>query len=285
VSLPPPLALRLARVVRLAAHLVRGLVTVRSFRNRDPHHQDRVAQRWSRRLLAILNVRLRVHNAPANGAPGTLIVANHVSWLDIFALYAAVPGVFVAKSEIARWPVLGDLVARAGTIFIERGRGRHASRTNERIVAALTSGRRVVVFPEGTTTDGSKVKRFHAALLQPAINANALVQPVALRYTDGRGARSDAAVYVGDTSLVESLRRILSARRLEVELCFEPAIAPGEHDRRSLAQSAHAAITRALEPAPSDNAPETGADPRAAGPTASHPTRTPYPARSGWGRP
>jgi 1-acyl-sn-glycerol-3-phosphate acyltransferase len=277
---PASLATRLARLARLPAHLARGLWLSRRFVSLAPARQDRTSAAWSRRLLAILGVRVHATHVPDGPGLGTLLVANHVSWLDIFALYTVAPGIFVAKSEIAGWPVLGRLVTNVGTIFIERGRNRHARRTNERIVATLAERGRVIVFPEGTTTDGTHVRRFHAALLQPAIAAGGMVQPVLIRYTDGRGHPNHAADYVGDTSLAQSLWSIVSARRLVAEIEFLPPLAAARAERRTLAHAAHDAIARALDPAHAGSAPETPRDPRAAPPSASPATRTPYPARA-----
>jgi 1-acyl-sn-glycerol-3-phosphate acyltransferase len=279
-SAPASLATRLTRLARLPAHLARGLWQSRRFPSLSAERQDRTSAAWSRRLMSILGVRVHATNAPHDPGLGTLLVANHVSWLDVFALYTVAPGIFVAKSEIAGWPLLGRLVTNAGTIYIERGRGRHARRTNERIVAALGERGRVIVFPEGTTSDGTHVRRFHAALLQPAIAAGGMVQPVLIRYTDGRGHPSHAADYVGDTSLAQSMWSIVSARRLVVEIEFLPPIPAAEADRRVLAHAAHDAIARALDPAHAGSAPGTAPDPRAAPPSASPATRSPYPARA-----
>ncbi len=275
---PVPLATRLARLARLPAHLARGLWQSRRFGSLTPERQNRTAATWSRRLLAILGVRVHAPHPPAGLGCGTLLVANHVSWLDVFAIYTVAPGIFVAKSDIAGWPVLGRLVANVGTIFIERGRSRQARRTNQRIVAALAERGRVIVFPEGTTSDGTHVRRFHAALLQPAIAAGGVVQPVLLRYTDGHGRASHAADYVGDTSLAQSMWSIVSAQRLAVEIELLPPIAAAGADRRALAHAAHDAIARALDPAHAGSAPGTAHDPRAAPPSTSPATRTPYPA-------
>ena len=110
--------------------------------------------------------------------PGRLVVANHLSWLDIFAIDALCPASFVAKSEIARWPLVGTLVARAGTLFIERGRRHAVHRLIEHIERSLQAGGRVAVFPEGTTGAGHALLPFHANLIQAAVDAQAPVVPV-----------------------------------------------------------------------------------------------------------
>jgi 1-acyl-sn-glycerol-3-phosphate acyltransferase len=273
-----PVPVRLARIARLIAHLARGLWIVRTRYTRLTRaRQDHELARWSRELLAILRVEVRCNNAPETLPERCLLVSNHVSWLDIFAVYAATPGLFVAKSEIRDWPVVGGLVRRVGTLFIERGNRRHARRTNERIVAALESGRLVAVCPEGTTTDGRSLRHFHAALLQPAIDARALVLPVALRFVDGEGAQTDAPIYVGEMSLVESIWRIASTPAMAVELRFAPYVNAEGHHRRELAQRIHGAIARelGLEPTHAPHARPAGRPP---GPPAGIPVHDPHPA-------
>jgi 1-acyl-sn-glycerol-3-phosphate acyltransferase len=273
-----PIPARLARIVRLVAHVVRGLWVVRTrYARLAPARQDAVLRRWARELLAILRVEVRCHNAPETLPERCLLVSNHVSWLDIFAVYAAAPGLFVAKSEIRDWPVVGSLVRRVGTLFIERGSRRHARRTNERVVAALESGRLVAVCPEGTTTDGRSLRHFHAALLQPAIDARALLLPVALRFVDGDGVQTDAPIYVGEMSLVESIWRIASMPSMAVELRFAPYVnADGRH-RRELAQRVHGVIASELGLEPGHASPARPAG-RAPGPPPGIPVRDPRPA-------
>ena len=264
--------------MRLAAHVAHGLWVVRSrYAGLAPARQDAVLRDWARALLAILRVDVRCLNAPETLPERCLLVSNHVSWLDIFAVYAVTPGLFVAKSEIRDWPVVGGLVRRVGTLFIERGSRRHARRTNERIVAALESGRLVAVCPEGTTTDGRSLKHFHAALLQPAIDAAALVLPVALRFVDGDGVQTDAPIYIGDMSLAESVWRIASTPSMAVELRFGPCVNAHGHHRRELAQRIHGVIARELGLEPGHALPGRAAG-RFGEPPAGVPAHGPRPA-------
>jgi 1-acyl-sn-glycerol-3-phosphate acyltransferase len=268
---------RAVLIVRLAAHFLRGLwiVTTR-YRRMSIAGKNRELRRWSRQLLAILRVRVVRHGRPLKRPQRCLIVLNHVSWLDIFALYAVLPCLFVAKSEIRDWPLVGLLVERVGTLFIERGNRRHARRMNHRMVDALADGRLVAVCPEGTTTDGRSLKPFHAALLQPAIDADAAVLPLALRYLDGDGAQTTAAAYVDDISLMQSLWRITRESGLTVELRFAAPIDTQGAHRRDLAARARELIARQLERAGS--ALDTRDGPRAGSPIAHHPRRSPHPA-------
>jgi 1-acyl-sn-glycerol-3-phosphate acyltransferase len=163
------------------------------------------------------------------------VVANHVSWLDVLALNALWPATFVCKSEVRRWPVLGWLIGRDGTLFLERGNARQARRLGSRMARRLSAGERIALFPEGTTSDGTSVLPFRPALLQAAIASGAPVQPVALSYSD------PAAAFVGEMTFWESLRRVSRACALEAraELCEPVACAGlGRREVASLAQGA-----------------------------------------------
>jgi 1-acyl-sn-glycerol-3-phosphate acyltransferase len=235
---------RLWRVPRMLAHLLHGLATIWFVfpRLEAPARRVRI-RRWSRRLLHLLNVDIRMTGTLAH--PNVLVVANHVSWLDIFALHAVGPVRFIAKSEIARWPLLGRLVRGVGTLFIERQRRRDTHRVTREMAAALAGGDIVAVFPEGTVTDGTRVLPFKGSLLQPIVDARGTIQPVAIRYRTPAGVRSAAAAY-HDVAFVGSLWRICGERALVVELVATPPLpATGRH-RRQLAAEAEAAVRAAL---------------------------------------
>jgi 1-acyl-sn-glycerol-3-phosphate acyltransferase len=204
-ALPPaPPPLRWVRCARLGLHLLWGMTTVACA---YPFLNDAVRlwlkRRWSRQLLDILGIRLAGYpRGMARGreealAPGSLFVANHVSWLDIFALNAVRPMAFVAKSEVRGWPFAGWLTANTDTLFLRRGQRGQTHAINRRIAELLAAGKDVAIFPEGTTTDGSVVLPFHGALLQPAIDGRHPIRPVALAYCDADGRRSAAPAYAG----------------------------------------------------------------------------------------
>jgi 1-acyl-sn-glycerol-3-phosphate acyltransferase len=212
-----------------------------------PARQRAAIARWSARLLAILSIRVHHEHTPESFPARCLVVMNHVSWLDIFLINAVHPSVFVAKSEIRGWPLVGALVTRAGTLYIERGSRAALKRTNTRINETLETGRCVACFPEGTTTLGDHVSRFHAGLFQPAIDAHATVLPVVVTYRGPDGRPSPATRYVGEDSLLQSLWWLLSASELHARVTFLPRIAAARHERRELSRLAHEAITRGLE--------------------------------------
>jgi 1-acyl-sn-glycerol-3-phosphate acyltransferase len=237
---------RSMRLARIAVHLLRGLLTAALLFPFQGRSRRRAAiRRWSCRLLHILGVHLHVHDAPARVRP-LMLVANHVSWLDIFMLNAAIPVRFVAKSEIRNWPAIGWLSARSGTLFIERGRRRDTARVNRLIAEAMLEDDVVAVFPEGTTSDGSQVLRFHSSLLQPALIAEAGVQPVALRLANGDGALCTEAAYDGDKTLWQSLQLIIAQPAIHAHVHFLPLLANDVLHRRELADAARAAIASRL---------------------------------------
>ena len=203
-------------------------------------------QKWSRGVVRSAGVGVRVKGTVPEHGARIMAVSNHVSWLDVQVLHSVWNVRFVAKSEVRRWPFIGWLSARTGTLFIDRANRRHAARINSDIHQAFADGDAVAVFPEGTTTRGDKLLRFHASLLQPAIDAQALIVPVAIRYTDDAGNRHPAAAYVDDMSLMESLAAIVRAPLICAEVHILPAIQTQGRTRRELAQASHASIAAAL---------------------------------------
>lgn len=241
------LPIRGLRLLRLTVHLLRGLLTVAFlFPFHSKRQQRHAVKIWSGNLLRILGIRLKADGVPDQARP-LMIVSNHVSWLDIFALNAVLPVRFVAKSEIRRWPAIGWLSARTGTLFIERGRRRDAARVGGLVTEVMRDGDVVAVFPEGTTTDGSQVLRFHSSLLQPALTAGAGVQPVSLRFERSDGSLCVEAAYDGDKSLWHTLLQIIAQREIRVHLRFLPLLLPAA-DRRALADAAQGAIISSLPP-------------------------------------
>ncbi|MFF0593454.1 lysophospholipid acyltransferase family protein [Streptomyces antibioticus] len=203
-------------------------------------------RRWSRAVVRAAGVRIRVTGAPAPpAAGGLLLVANHISWLDVPLLAGIRPARMLAKAEIRTWPVAGALAARGGVLFIDRDRLRALPGTVARIAGTLRAGRAVAVFPEGSTWCGRARGPFRRAVFQAALDAGVPVQPVRIRYRDATGTPSTAPAYVGDDSLVASLWRVASTRGLIAEAELLPLIAPGTHpDRATLASAAGAYPSR-----------------------------------------
>jgi 1-acyl-sn-glycerol-3-phosphate acyltransferase len=236
------LALRGMRLSRITLHLLHGLWTT------AVHFPFYPVPRRRKAVREIVGVRLHAEGGmPAADTGPVMLVANHVSWLDIFVINAVLPVRFVAKSEIRRWPAIGWLSAKTGTLFIERARRRDTARINREIADAMTGGDVVAVFPEGTTTDGSQVLRFHGALLQPALMAGALVYPVALRFEHDDGTLCVAAAYDGEKSLWQTLLAIVAQPALHARLCFLAPLTSGARHRRELAAAAQQLIADRLK--------------------------------------
>ncbi len=200
---------------------------------------------WSRLLMRVAGVPVIVRGEPCLDR-GVLWVANHVSWLDIYVLNSVRATSFVAKAEIRSWPVIGWLVAGAGTVFIDR-KQRQAVQTVARAMRErFDRGEAVGLFPEGTTSPGFDLLPFHSSLFEPARHVDVPIQPVALRFMY-RGQRSDYAAFVGDQTLMGNAWRVFRTRGVAVEAVFLPPLqrvdAHGATlDRGSLAAQARAAI-------------------------------------------
>jgi 1-acyl-sn-glycerol-3-phosphate acyltransferase len=234
----------------LVFHLVWGLLTaLLIFPVLPAAARDALVQFWSRIALVALGIRLELRvepgATPIAASRGSLIVSNHTSWADVFVIAAVTPARFVAKSEIAGWPLIGVFARAVGTIFVARRRRHAVVEVNRAAAERMQRGQSVVIFPEGTTTDGTQLLRFHANLFQAGIDAAAPVIPLSLEYRqDGRP--SSAAAFIGDMTLVASMWRIVIAPRLTVRLRWLPAIAIAGETRQAVAQRARTAILAAL---------------------------------------
>jgi 1-acyl-sn-glycerol-3-phosphate acyltransferase len=253
------------RWARTFMHMLEGVVTtLLVFPLLGDATRRAVVQRWSARLLRILAVELRIEGDIGAYCGNVMVVANHISWLDIFVLNAAHPVRFVAKSEIAKWPVVSQMVRGAGTVFIERERPRDVLKVNHYVALLLAQGNVVAVFPEGTTTYGTELLPFKGALLQPIVEAEGHVQPVAIRYRTRDGNLSLAPEYVGDTSFTTSFWRVCGERALTVALTARPALPARDRHRRDLARAAEISIRTALAAPASARESDTAFDPEVA---------------------
>jgi len=234
------------RILRVIGMVAQGLwLTHFAMPRTDAAGWHAIMQRWAVKMLRSLGVTVRVSGTPQAGA--VLMVANHVSWLDIPALHASAPRTrFVSKSAVAHWPLLGRLARAGGTLFIERERKRDALRVVHEVADALRNADAVAVFPEGTTGAGHAVLPFHANLLQAAITTDTMIQPVVLRYSEPGLPVSVAAQYIDDTTLVESVMKVCRARGLVVDVHFLPA-EPSELDRRALAEHLRERVAAELQ--------------------------------------
>ena len=236
----------LGRLLAAVAHALHGvaIVLTRWPRLSPAERQARIAW-WSRRMLQRLGIGLEVEGTFRPG--GTLIVANHVSWLDIMAIHAVCPQArFVSKADVQGWPVVGRLVSAADTLYIVREQRRDALRVAHAMAEALTAGDTVAFFPEGTTGLGDVPLPFHASLLQAAIATGVPVQPVALRFSDAAHAISPAADFRGDITLAQSLWSLARGQGVRVRVKVLAAQAVRHADRRALAAHLRETIAQAL---------------------------------------
>jgi len=233
----------IGRLARALLHGLAGLATIAfEFPRLDDSRRAARVQAWAARMLHILGIHLELRGTPPAHGP-VLLVANHISWLDILVLHAARHCRFVSKADVRHWPLVGTLATGAGTLYIERESRRDAMRVVHRMAEALQAGDILAVFPEGTTSDGSLLLPFHGNLLQAAIAVDAPVQPVALRYADAHtGALARSAAYVGDDTLVASLWRALTGPPLTARVAFGDVQRADGRDRRSWAADLRGAV-------------------------------------------
>ncbi len=204
--------------------------------------QARWLQIMSQWVSRILHLEL-VSSGPAPGSG--LVVANHLGYADVLALGSILPrGAFVAKREVRSWPVVGWLVAMAGTVFIDRENPRRLAESLAEIERLVAAGLTVVVFPEGTTTDGSQVLPFRSSLLAVAAELGCPVAPVAIRYIGADGRPNRSLAYYGDDVFAPHLAAALAADPSRVHLAFGlPVVDP---DRKALALRLRGLVLAAL---------------------------------------
>lgn len=234
----------LFKLVRALLHILSGFLTILLvFPRLSPEQRQLRTQVWSLAMLHCIRIQLIVKGNPALNGP-LMMVANHMSWLDITALHAARFCRFVSKADIKKWPFIGMLASGIGTLFIERESRRDAMRVVHHMTQSLRSGDVLGVFPEGTTSDGTGILKFHANLVQAAIAADAPIQPVALQFIDTiTGQRSSAPCYIGDDTLAESVWRALTTPNIAVVINFgELQFAEGR-DRRAWALALQQAVS------------------------------------------
>lgn len=198
---------------------------------------------WCRQLLRAVGMHPRPHGAPLAGP--VMLVANHSSWLDIVLLHTQRAVCFVAKAEIARWPLVGFMARRSGTIFHSRGNTDSLKHTMQAMTRRMREGRAVAAFPEGGAAHGTRLKVFHARIFQAALDAQAPIQPVALRYSRHGRALPELAFAPGESFFGNALR-LLGEPPLDAEAFFlEPLVDQGL-GRKHLAREARAEVAAAL---------------------------------------
>lgn len=233
------------RLLRALLHALRGWFTILLvFPRWQQQRRDAHVQVWARDMLRILGIPLKVEGSPPLRGP-VLLVANHISWLDILVMHAARHCRFVSKADVKHWPLIGTLATGGGTLYIERTKRRDAMRVVHHMAASLKAGDVVAVFPEGTTGDGRELLPFHGNLVQAAISAGVPVQPVGLRFIDRQThADSRGPLYLDDDTLVGSLWRTLAGPPFVARVRFGAMQMPEGRDRRQWAADLREAVDR-----------------------------------------
>ena len=211
--------------------------------------KDRHIQQWSKRLLKIFHIQLRVVGADKLVSTPYLMASNHISWLDIQVINAFKPVRFVAKSEVRGWPVFGWMAAQLGTVFIRRDSARHVRQVSSQVAEVLNT-ESICIFPEGTSTNGEGVLQFKSNLFESAIVSQVPVYPLAIRYlSKTTRARSDAPAFIGDMGLLESMSNIIKNRTLVAQITFLPPCGNPHNsavDRKQLAAYCQESIAKTL---------------------------------------
>ena len=237
----------LVKLLLLAAECIRaGLMLRWQFSTLPQAQKFQAIQRWASKVLEILEIEVHCNQAPDVDFAG-LVVSNHLSWLDLLVIQSLMPGVFVAKAEVGCWPLVGAMAKRCATIFVDRATARSAHAMVDSTVAAFEQGYAVIAFPEGTSTDGSDLGRFHANVFEGAIRAQAPVQPMSLRYVDATtGLPAESAHFTGETTLLASLRKVLASSAIKTQVHFGQRISATGQTRKSLCQQSHWVIRTQL---------------------------------------
>ncbi len=233
------------KLLRGLWHVVMGMWWIYAHFPKLGHEQREMrVQVWALQFLALWGIHLKVIGQPVVSGPA-LIVSNHISWLDISVIHAARYCRFVSKSDIRQWPLIGMLATGAGTLYIERASRKDALRMVKDMADAMQDGDVVAVFPEGTTSDGRDLLPFHANLIQSAIQADAPVQPMSLKFIDAdSGEPSYAPCYIGDDTLIGSMWRTLTASRIMAVVHFGETQTAHGRDRRAWAHDLRQDIIR-----------------------------------------
>lgn len=240
------------RSVVLILLLVIGVIlTILFLRNTMPTRgiSSSIVTTWLGLVARLFVVKIKSYGTPLTEK--TLFVCNHISWLDIFVLGHLLPIHFLAKHEVKTMPVFGWLATRAGTLYIKRGNNNSAKDVNDEIVSALKLKHNSLIFAEGTTTDGH-INKFHSRMMQSAIDAQAMVQPVAIFYPVKNSEThkkeiNPAILFLDDTSIAESFDLISRSASINVEVHFLKPINSTDQTRNEIAQHAFDEVVEAIK--------------------------------------
>lgn len=237
----------------LFCHLCYGIFLAFPFLFFSPEKKKKIIKSWSRKLLEILSIEVSLHDHGGllKNLNRRFIVSNHISWLDIFVINSISPVIFVAKSDVSKWPLINILANACDTVFINRKSKKSLKKAMNRL-GRLSKKSSICIFPEGTSTRGDILLPFHANLFQVSIENNKAVTPLAITYKiDGKF--TDIPAFIGKDTLVGSISKIILSKKITANLVFLRPIKTNGQDRRSLAIKSHHAIAKII----SSSAPHT----------------------------
>ncbi len=227
-------------------HAVTAALILRFVFPRVPHARHRELVRWwAAKQLRILNITPHLEGEPPPGT-AAMIAANHISWADIFLISSVVPTRFIAKSEIRGWPLAGWIAERSGTLFIRRDQLRDMARMDARVRDALGEGDCVGLFPEGITTEGDELLKFHTSLFEPAIANGVRVHPVAIRYEHPDGSLCRQMSFIGERTFMESMGLIVRQKAVRARIMFAAPVETAGCGRRDVAKAVEARVASLL---------------------------------------
>ena len=207
--------------------------------------QEKIIQFWCKRLLSIFEIKVEVKGISSylSNQKQYLMVANHISWMDIIVIQSIKPCIFVAKSDVASWPLFGWVAQMTGTIFIKRDKVSDIKKALKKMKRRLIK-RSVCIFPEGTSTSGRYLLPFKSNLFQSSIDTNKSILPLCLRY-EQNNSYSDKAAFVDDMSLVDSINKIKQEKDMRVIVEVLQPIRP-RYNRKELASYTQEIIRKNL---------------------------------------
>ena len=207
-------------------------------------------QVWAKKTLQVMGLMVHYEEASSTAQLSRMpliLVANHVSWLDVLIIQSLQPSIFIAKSEVRQWPLVGAMAQASGVVFVDRESTRSTLKMVESVSLALQQGYCVAGFPEGTSSEGREVSLFHANLFEAAVHHQIQVQPLALRYSDPiTGELCSRAAFVGDMGFLSSLHQVMTAPSIQAGVFRGEMLSPQGHSRRSLANLSHRCVRTQL---------------------------------------
>ena len=228
--------------VLLILHVLSALIQLLFFLFLSPKSRDNLIQAWSRQLLKILKIKVVIHGDQTfiNSQQGYLVVSNHISWLDIHVINTMKPVVFVAKADVANWPIFGWIAKMIGTIFVKREKLSDLKRVIKDIKLQLQTQQPVCIFPEGTSSDGRQLLEFRSNLFEAVAHSETMILPIALSYQENQ-KYSDRTAFIGDMGLIDSIKLIMQSDQIvaQIEVCA-PQLA--QDSRQKTADQARQAI-------------------------------------------